>query len=54
MSAVDGIKELQEMAEKLAATARKLPQGQGRDELLRDIERFRAHLAEVGQKAKGK
>lgn len=33
------------LALKLEATARKLPQGPGRDELLRDIARFRAKLA---------
>lgn len=42
---VDDMLELREMAAKLEATARKLPQGLGRDELLRDIERFRAQLA---------
>ena len=41
---MDGLLELEEMAAKLEATARKLPQGLGRDELLRDIERFRARL----------
>jgi hypothetical protein len=42
---VTGMQELEEMAVKLKATARKLPQGAGRDELLRDIARFRAKLA---------
>jgi hypothetical protein len=37
---VEGLLELEEMAAKLEATARKLPQGLGRDELLRDIEGF--------------
>jgi hypothetical protein len=32
------------MAVKLEATARKLPQGPNRDDLLRDIARFRAQL----------
>jgi hypothetical protein len=41
---VNGLQELEEMAAKLEATARKLPLG-GRDELLRDIARFRAKLA---------
>jgi hypothetical protein len=41
---VDGLRELDEMAAKLEATARKLPQGLRHDELLRDIERFRAQL----------
>jgi hypothetical protein len=55
---VDGLRELEEMAVKLEATARKLPQGPGRDELLRDIASFRAVLAarlpSEGRKAKGK
>jgi hypothetical protein len=42
---VNGMRELEEMAVKLEATARKLPQGPGRDELLRDIASFRAKLA---------
>jgi hypothetical protein len=41
----DWAQELEEMAAKLEATARKLPQGAGRDELLRDIARFPAKLA---------
>jgi alpha-beta hydrolase superfamily lysophospholipase len=45
MITADGIKELQEMAAKLAATAHKLPPGRGRHELLQDIERFRAQLS---------
>ena len=53
---VDGLLELEEMAAKLEATARKLPQGLKQSELLQDIERFRAlltvQLAEL--KAKGK
>jgi hypothetical protein len=40
-----GLQELSEMAVKLEATARKLPLGASRDELLRDIARFRATLA---------
>jgi hypothetical protein len=53
---VDGLRELDEMAAKFEATARKLPQGLRRDELLRDTERFRAQLiAQLsGLKAKGK
>jgi hypothetical protein len=52
---VDGLLELEEMAVKLEATARKLPQGLKHEELLRDIERFRAQLAAQlsGLKAKG-
>jgi hypothetical protein len=42
---VNGMLELEEMAVKLEATARKLPQGPGRDELLRDVASFRAKLA---------
>jgi hypothetical protein len=42
---LSGLQEIEEMAAKLEATARKLPQGAGRDELLRDIARFRATLA---------
>jgi hypothetical protein len=42
---VNGLQELEEMAVKLEATARKLPWGAGRDQLLRDIARFRAKLA---------
>jgi hypothetical protein len=38
------LQELAEMAVKLEATARKLPQGPNRDDLLRDIARFRAQL----------
>ena len=59
---LDDLQELCEMAAKLEATARKLPQGLGHDELLRDIERFRAQLiaqlsaidVEPGLRAKGK
>jgi hypothetical protein len=53
---VDGLRELDEMAAKLEATARKLPQGLRHDELLRDIERFRAQLTApaLGAEAKGK
>jgi hypothetical protein len=55
---VSGMRELEEMAVKLEATARKLPQGPGRDDLLRDIASFRAQLAarlpSEGLKAKGK
>jgi hypothetical protein len=40
----NGLQELEEMAAKLEATARKLPQGPNRDDLLRDIARFRAQL----------
>jgi hypothetical protein len=42
---LSGLQELEEMAVKLEATARKLPEGAGRNELLRDIARFRAKLA---------
>jgi DNA-binding PadR family transcriptional regulator len=42
---VNGLQELEEMAEKLEATVRKLPQRPSRDELLRDIARFRVKLA---------
>jgi len=41
---VDGLRDLEEMAAKLEATARKLPQELRHDDLLRDIERFRAQL----------
>ena len=41
---VNGLQELEEMAAKLEATARKLPQGPSRDDLLRDIASFRARL----------
>jgi hypothetical protein len=41
---VTGLHELKEMAAKLEASARKLPTGPGRDELLQDIARFRATL----------
>ena len=53
---MDGMLELAEMAAKLEATARKLPQALRHDELLRDIERFRAQLAAelAGLKAKRK
>ena len=50
---VNGFRELEEMAVKL-----KLPQGPGRDDLLRDVASFRAQLAArlpgEGLKAKGK
>ncbi len=51
---VDGLLELEEMAAKLKATVRKLPPGRKHDELLQDIERFRAHLTTqlAGLKAK--
>jgi hypothetical protein len=55
---VNGFQELEEMAVKLEATARKLPQGPGRDDLLRDVASFRVQLAArlpgEGLKAKGK
>ena len=41
---VSGLHELEEMAVKLEATARKLPQCPGREDLLRDIANFRAQL----------
>lgn len=40
---VDGLQELVEMAAKLESTIQKLPAVK-RDELLRDIQRIRAHL----------
>ena len=42
---VASLRELEEMAGKLEATARKLPAGLGRDGLLQNIARFRAPLA---------
>ena len=55
---VNGFRELEEMAVKLEATARKLPRGPGRDDLLQDVASFRAQLAArlPGEvlKAKGK
>jgi hypothetical protein len=54
---VNGLQELEEMAAKLEATARKLPQGLSRDELLRDIAnraQLVARLSSEGLKAKGK
>jgi hypothetical protein len=55
---VTGLQELEEMAVKLEANARKLPQSPNRDDLLRDIARFRAQLVarlpSVGLRAKGK
>ena len=52
---VDGLRDLDEMAAKLEATASKLPQGLRHGELLRDIERFRAQLTAqlLRLKAKG-
>ena len=43
---VEGLRELDEMAAKLKATIYKLPQVK-RDELLRDIERIGAQLADL-------
>jgi hypothetical protein len=40
------LKELEEMAAKLLATARKLPSGQDRHNALQEIERFRARIAQ--------
>ncbi len=55
---VNEMRELEEMAVRLEAATRKLAQGPGRDELLRDIARFRAQLvarlSSEGLKAKGK
>lgn len=58
------LQELQEMAEKLLATARELPPGQEHHNALREIGRFRAQIAALqgtdlrpallGLKAKGK
>lgn len=39
-----GLQELEEMAVKLEATVRELPEAPNRDELLRDIASFRAQL----------
>ena len=57
------LQELEEMAEKLLATARKLPPGQGLRNALREIGRFRVQIAalqsadlrqaKLGLKAKG-
>jgi hypothetical protein len=41
---MNGLRELEEMAAKLEATARKLAQRPSRDDLLRDIASFRAQL----------
>jgi hypothetical protein len=41
---VTSLRHLEEMAAKVEATARKLPQRPDRDELLRDIAKFRAQL----------
>ncbi|MEA2544602.1 MAG: hypothetical protein QOH35_5968 [Acidobacteriaceae bacterium] len=46
------LQELQEMAAKLVATARKLPPGQERHEILQEIGKFRAQIDAL--KAKGK
>ena len=61
---VTGLRELEEVAVKLEANARKLPMGPIRDELLQDIAIFRAQIAALqaaalrpsgeGLKAKGK
>jgi hypothetical protein len=58
------LKELEEMAEKLLETARKLPPGQDRHNALQEIGRFRARIiglqradlqsAQRGLRAKGK
>ena len=40
-----GLRELEEMAAKLEVTARKLPTGPGRTELLQDIAKFRARVS---------
>ena len=42
---VAGLRELEEMAVKLEAAARKLPMGPGRDGLLQDIALFRAQVS---------
>lgn len=44
MMSVDGLRELDEMATKLQATAHKLTQSPKRDELLRDIEELRVQI----------
>jgi hypothetical protein len=46
------LQELEEMAGKLLATARKLPPGPDRHNMLQEIGRFRAEIAAL--KAKGK
>lgn len=54
---VNDLRELDEMAVRLEAAARKLPQEGDRDELLRDIAEFRAQLVarlSEGLKARGK
>ena len=53
---MDDLKELGEMAAKLKNTARKLSPGLKQDELLQDIDRFRAQLSTQLSvlKAKGK
>ena len=42
---VVGLEELAEMAVQLESTARNVPPSPERDELLRDVARFRAQLA---------
>ena len=53
---IESLQELVEMAAKLEDTARKLPPGLQHDELLQDIESFRAQLTvQLSElKAKGK
>jgi hypothetical protein len=58
------LQELEEMAAKLLATARELPPGQERREVLQEIDKFRARIIALqgaglppgrrGQQAKGK
>lgn len=43
----EGLRELDEMAAKLEATARKLREESRRDELVRDIDAIRAQLAKL-------
>ncbi len=49
------LRELDAMAAKLAATARKLPQGQERQNAFREISKFRDRIAALsnGRSAKG-
>ena len=45
------LRELEEMAAKLLATARKLPSGQDRHSALREIERFRARITALQRRS---
>ncbi len=48
------LQELEELAAKLLATARKLPPGPDRQNALREIERFRVQIAGLTAEAKAK